>query len=522
MVTIVNTVTVQAMSIIPTEVQTSMFNGIPSFQIVGMAGKSVNEAAIRIKAALNSLGIEMPPKKIVVNLSPTNISKEGNYYDLPIIFSILCELKIIQNINLENFLIIGELSLDGRIKSVKIALITSLYAKMNNLNLICPHENGGIAALSDVKEIIHPKNLIELISHFKDNSELGYKIQNPIAPIIKLKDEYENDFSMIKGSSSIKRALEIASAGGHSLLIQGPPGLGKTFAAECIRSIMPDLTTKEIIEILLIQNTSDKNLGTNSCMIQNKTQIENIIEIERPFRCPHHSASMASIVGGGKMIEPGEITFAHNGILFLDELPEFSPCVLDSLREPIEKKEINITRAERNVTYPANFQLIAAMNPCKCGYFGNKEKECQRVPNCGLNYQKKISGPFLDRIDLFVYISQVENKEKNQSTEKINQENLLKFTKEKINHARKLQEKRFSDLDFQTNSSAKSTKNFIEICSLEENALKFIENLLDSEKINQRNFLKTISIARTIADLEKEEFVQKNHILESLFFKRNY
>ncbi len=525
MVTIVNTITVQALNAIATEVQISIFNGIPSFHIVGMVNKSVNEAAIRIKTAINSLGFELPPKKIVVNLSPTNIIKDGNYYDLPILVGILYELKVIKNIDLNKFIIIGEISLDARIKNVNVALIASIYAKFHNKNLICPYENGNIAALSSLDEILAPRNLLELIAHFNDNQ--NKKLFYPKPLVIKTKTEFEFDFSMINGSFELKRALEISAAGGHSLLIQGPPGCGKTFAAESMRSIMPELSTKEIIEILLIKNSSQKDLNSNfsqniqaSSLIQenNENFKEDFLEIERPFRNPHHSASIASIVGGGKMIEPGEVTFAHNGILFLDELPEFSSSVLDSLREPLEKKEINITRAERNVTYPANFQLITALNPCKCGYFGIKNKECNKVPFCAINYQKKISGPFLDRIDLFITI-------KNNQSKQVLYENYSNFSlseiRDRINYASKIQKIRFKDFDFQTNSSAKSIKNFLDLCSIEKDSFKFINDLLNSGKINQRTYIKTISISRTIADLERNNDIKKDHILEALFFKKN-
>jgi len=361
---------------------------------------------------------------------------------------------------------------------------------------------------------------MELIIHFNKNI-YDQKIQNPSPPIIKTKITYQNDFSSIKSKPDLKRALKIAAAGGHSLLIQGPPGCGKTFASEAIMSIMPDLSTKEIIEILLIQELSGKkehidSTNKNSFFTSEPRNYEDleIIEIQRPFRSPHHSSSSASIIGGGRLIEPGEITFAHNGVLFLDELAEFQSDVLDSLREPLEKKEINICRAERNVTYPANFQLIAALNPCKCGYFGVNQKECNKAPSCAINYQKKISGPFLDRIDLFVYLKQTENNsfiEKDESSDEV---------RKIVNKSRLIQQNRFKDLEFQTNSSAKNLNNFIELCKIENDSLKFLQNLLDNNKINQRTFNKIISISRTIADIEDSLKVTIDHILEALFFKK--
>lgn len=509
MINIVNTITVKGLKAIGTEVQVSIYQGMPAFQIVGMANKSVNEAAIRIRTALNNIGLDLPPKKVVVNLSPTDLIKDGNYYDLPIIIGILHELKIINNLNLDKYLIIGELCLSGTIKNVNIALIAALYSLEKNLNLICPQENGSLALLSGLKNIVAAKDLFSLINHL--NGTISCPPPKP--PTLQHNHYTEQDFSFVKGNYILKRAMEIAAAGGHSLAMQGPPGCGKTFSAECLRSIMPDLSIEEIIEICMINNTHN----TQESIIDEN----NIINVSRPFRCPHHSASMASIVGGGKEVNPGEITLAHNGILFLDELAEFSPVVLDALRQPMENGYVNIARVQKHVSYPANFQLIAAFNPCKCGYLTDPSRKCHKAPFCAEEYQRKISGPLLDRIDLQVHIEGNNTNNNNEDENSLGDQYKNSATiKQRVNAARMIQNERYKNLGYRVNAKVKIDDNFINLMQIKQEAIDILNHLLENQKISIRGFNKIIKIGRTIADLEEASYITKDHIKEALYFKK--
>ena len=523
MISIINTITIRGLDAIKTEIQVSIFSGVPSFQIVGLAGKTINEAMARIRATINTLGIDLPPKKIIVNLSPTDLLKEGNHYDLPIIMAILMELEVISNDNFhhEDYLVIGEVSLNGSIKSVDATLIASLFASQNNLTLICPHENGSLARISGSKKILAPKSLMSLISHLNAVEFLTM----PDIPNIDMSEHFENDFSCLNGTfqQSIRRALEIAIAGGHSLMMIGPPGCGKTYSVECARSIMPRMTEREIIEILMIESTYG-NLISQSIG-------GNIIKLKRPFRNPHHSASSVSIVGGGRKIEPGEITLAHNGILFMDEFAEFNTATLDALREPLETSKINIARAEKHVTYPANFQLIAALNPCKCGYFGDPKRQCSRAPTCAQNYQKKISGPLMDRIDIFVQLSGRDFYE-GKKEYSLNIEP-LEAVRLKIENARRLQydryKKYFDSLQgvssqdhahrFEVNGKA-SAKNLQEILDVAHDVKVFLSELVNKGRISMRGFNRILKVARTIADLEASPTIEDRHASEAYFFRK--
>ena len=507
MISIVNTITVDGLDAIKTEIQVSIYAGMPSFNIVGMAGKSISEAALRIRAALNSIGLDLPPRRITVHLSPADLHKDGNYYDLPIVVGILHELGVLKNNNHEKYIIIGELSLNATISRVNVTLLAAMHATVNNLSLICPSENGRLAMISGNQNIISPKNLIQLINHLNDIEEL------PNPSIIKMKTDnnYEYDFSNIQGQYQIKRGLELAAAGGHSVILKGPPGCGKTFSIQCLPSIMPQLSNEEILEICLIES------------LVNKGDSEEIL-IKRPFRSPHHSASPVSIIGGGKNVMPGEITLSHKGVLFLDELAEFHPSTLDALREPLESGVIHISRANKHVEYPADFQLIAAMNPCKCGYFGNKAKECNRVPDCAMNYQKKLSGPFLDRIDIMLNINgnyEKSNSLKSKDLVENDRQNdnyrNSRIVRERVEGVRRVQYSRYKGLSFNLNS--KASGDFYDLFKISDESNIFLKNYCERSSLSMRSYNKILKLARTIADLEESDGIERVHVVEALYFR---
>jgi magnesium chelatase family protein len=512
MIPIVNTVTINGLNAVETEVQTTIYSGLPCFHIVGMAGKAVNEAAIRIRAALNCIGIDLPPKKVIVNLSPVDLNKEGNHYDLPIAVGILRSLGIIKNDEYKNYIIVGELSLNAEIKNVNVALIASIYATNLGKSFICPKSNGSLSMISENNNIVAPKNLWQLINHLNGEEIL------PQPQIIKLNldnEKYEYDFSNIKGQSHVKRGLEIAAAGGHSIILEGPPGCGKTFSIQCLPTIMPSLTHKEVIDICLIESLHSK--------IDHDE-----LTIKRPFRTPHHSASSVSIIGGGQKIEPGEITLAHKGLLFLDELAEFEPSVLDSLREPLESGVIHISRANKHITFPADFQFVGAMNPCKCGHFGDSNKQCNRVPYCSINYKKKLSGPFLDRIDIFINLNgeknslsydEEKNKDSHDKNANFSQYKNSAIIKQRVEKARSIQKKRFDGLNFETNSKAVGDLNNLFI--VDNNVSNLLKNFCETNSLSMRSYNKILRVARTIADLDNSINLNKDHLLEAIYFRSN-
>lgn len=509
MISIVNTITVDGLNAVQTEIQISIYSGMPSFNIVGMAGKSINEAALRIRAALNNIGLDLPPRRIVVHLSPADIHKDGNYYDLPIVVGILRELEILRNDNHEKYIIVGELALNSNITKVSVALVAAMYATANNFFVMCPNENGPLAMISGNKKVIAPKHLWQLINHLNETEEL----QQPSMIKLKTEENYEYDFANIRGQYHVKRGLELAAAGGHSIILKGPPGCGKTFSIQCLASIMPRLSNEDIVDICLIESITNNN---------NKDEIK----IKRPFRSPHHSASPISIIGGGKNIVPGEITLAHKGILFFDELAEFHPGTLDALREPLESGTINISRVNKHIEYPADFQLVGAMNPCKCGYFGNKVKQCNKIPDCASSYQKKLSGPFLDRIDILINISNEDNSAHSFSKQSLeNLEKNSQFTKyknsalirERIEIAREVQYKRYQNYSFKLN--AKAIGDLESLLNINQESNDFLKTYCEQNNLSVRSYNKIIKLARTIADLSNEDSINKSHILEAMYFR---
>ncbi|MCB1384924.1 MAG: YifB family Mg chelatase-like AAA ATPase [Nitratireductor sp.] len=388
MVSRVKTIAFHGIEAVPVDVQVMVAPGrMDQMPIVGLPDKAVAESRERVRAALHASGLSMPPKRVTVNLAPADLPKEGSHFDLPIALGLMAALGAIPSDALENYVVMGELSLDGTLMPVAGALPAAIGANALGKGLICPAASGQEAAWADPgMEILAPVSLIGLANHFR-----GTQVLTRPKPGIRETARVLPDLNEIRGQETAKRALEIAAAGGHNMLMVGPPGSGKSMLAARLPGILPRLSPRELLEISMIQSIAGEIAGGR-------------LSDRRPFRAPHHSASMAALVGGGLRARPGEASLAHNGVLFLDELPEFAPQVLDSLRQPLESGETAIVRANYRVTYPSRFQLIAAMNPCRCGMAGEPGHHCRRGERCAADYQGRISGPFMDRIDLRIEV----------------------------------------------------------------------------------------------------------------------
>src|SRR5437868_5650543 len=391
MVARVRTVAFQGIDVLPIDVEVQIANGVPAFNIVGLPDKAVGESRERIRAALTAIGLGTPPKRIIVNLAPADLAKEGSHFDLPIALGMLIAMGAIESDAVTAFAVLGELGLDGRINAVSGVLPAAIHAASEELGLICPAAQGGEAAWAGEIDVVAPTDLIALINHLK-----GTQVLSPPEPRVAALDERALDLKDIKGQETAKRALEVAAAGGHNLLMVGPAGAGKSMLAARLPTILPPLAPAELLEVSMIASVAGKLEG-------------GALTNQRPFRSPHHSASMPALVGGGMRARPGEVSLAHHGVLFLDEFPEFQPQVLDALRQPLENGEVAIARANHRITYPARFMLVAAMNPCRCGRASDPGFVCRRGPNlrCAAEYQTRISGPLLDRIDLNIEVPAV-------------------------------------------------------------------------------------------------------------------
>ncbi len=503
MVATVKTFAFLGIDAIKVNVQVKISPGSSIFSIVGLGDKAIAESKERIRAAISSIGLEFPYDRITVNLSPADLLKEGSHYDLAIAIGILIELKIIKQEDIANYYCLGELALDGSLSKVNGILPAAIEANSQDNGIICPKQCGSEAAWAGNKDIIAATNLICIINHL-NNKQL---LPNPQINRVTIDNNYP-DLKDIKGQEIAKRALEIAAAGGHNLLMVGTPGTGKSMLAKRLPGILPELNAKEILEINMIHS------------IDGKLDNDKIIT-QRPFRDPHHSCSMPAMVGGGTKAKPGEISLAHNGVLFLDELAEFPRAVLDSLRQPIENGNISISRVNAHINYPANFQLIAAMNPCKCGYLGEESKSCSRAPICGKDYQSKISGPILDRMDIIINVAQIDifaNHDNNQESSEI--------VAQRVKVAHEIQYNRYKSEASMYNISSKNNskineeliKKYISLDSETQNLLKKSLNKLN---ISMRSYNRILKVARTIADLEQSEKINKTHILEALSYKKD-
>lgn len=499
MVATINTVAFQGVDVRPVDVQVQISNGLPAFTIVGLPDKAVAESKERVRAALHALGIALPPKRLTVNLAPADVNKEGSHYDLPIALGLLAAMEVIPKAEVEKYVVLGELSLDSNIRAVNGVLPAAIHAASNDNSLVCPYDCGGEAAWAGEElEILAPGNLLQLINHIKGtqllNRPQGYVVDDEQRKIPDLAD--------VKGQETAKRALEIAAAGGHNFLMVGPPGSGKSMLASCLPGILPPLSPREALEVSMIHSLS----GMLS---------EGGLMKARPFRDPHHSASLPSLIGGGHKVKPGEISLAHRGVLFLDELPEFARATLEALRQPLETGQALVARANHHVSYPARFQLIAAMNPCKCGYLGSADRECTKAPRCGLDYQSKLSGPLLDRIDMHVDVSAVSIGDLDQpSGEK------SEIVAERIQKVRKVQAERFQGDSTSLNAYASS--NEIEATmSLKSDAKTLLTRSATQMSLSARAYYRLIRVCRTIADLDDNQpEILDYHVAEALSYVR--
>ena len=481
------------------EVQVDISSGMPYWEIVGLPDMSVKEAKERVKTAIKNSGYEFLSRKVIVNLSPADLRKEGSYFDLPIAVAILLNMAVIKRIE-TNTVIVGELSLDGSINRINGILPICLEAKKMGIDkIILPKENAREGALVDCLDVIGVKNIREVIGYLNNSVEIlpeqkvGFKCDNL----------YQNmDFEDVKGQKNVKRALEVATAGGHNCLLIGSPGSGKTMMAQRVASILPDLTFEEAIEITQIYS------------VAGKMPPENPIISSRHYRAPHYTVTPTSLIGGGKTPQPGEISLAHNGVLFLDELPQFNKNTLELLRGPMEDGKVNINRLGGNITYPCRFMFIASMNPCPCGYYGTKEKECTCSEKAIYKYMDRLSGPLLDRIDIQVevnsvkYINLIEN-EKEEKSEEI---------RKRVNMARKLQRNRYKD--YKIFSNAELNSNLIsKFCILDNESERLLHSAFERLKMSARAYTRILKVARTIADLDNSEQIKKQHIAEAIQYR---
>ncbi len=481
-------------------VQVQITSGLPAFNVVGLPDKAVAESRERVRSALHALGISLPANRIIINLAPADVVKEGSHFDLPIALGLLCVLGIIPNDVLDEYLVIGELSLDATVSKVNGILPTAIHAKSQDKGIICPKECGSEALWAGDIDVLAPHDLLELINHFKGTQSLAMPEK-----ITEISDTYPLDLADVKGQEVARRALEIVAAGGHNMLMVGPPGSGKSMLASRLPGILPELTARESLEASMIHSLNG--------MLEGGKILRN-----RPYRDPHHSASLVSLIGGGMKAKPGEASIAHNGVLFLDELPEFSRQSLETLRQPLENKKAVISRANSHITYPADFQLIAAMNPCPCGHYGDKRHECSRAPKCAAEYQNKISGPLYDRIDVHVDLPAVKITE----LAKMEGGECSKAVRDRVIKARKIQFDRYEamDVDIRTNSLLQG-RMLEEVCVCADDVKDLLNTTADELGLTARSYYRILKVARTIADMENAEIISRTHLAEALSFRRH-
>ncbi len=483
------------------DVEVQLTGGEMKFMLVGLGDKAVAESRERVRAAFAGLGLAMPSKRIIANLAPADLPKEGSHYDLPIALAVMAAMGILPPDALTEWAAMGELSLDGRIVGVSGALPAAVAAGAMGLGLICPEASGAEAAWAGDTRVLAAPSLIAVVNHFR-----GTQILSPPKPGPMMDGERVPDLRDVKGQENAKRALEIAAAGGHNLLFSGPPGSGKSMMAARLPGLLPPLSPAELLETSMVHSVA--GLIAKGALTRT-----------RPFRTPHHSASMAALTGGGLKVKPGEVSLAHNGVLFLDELPEFSSQALDSLRQPLETGEVVVARANAHVRYPARFQLVAAQNPCKCGMGGAGRGACGRAPRCQTDYQMKVSGPFMDRIDLQIDVPPVSAADLAlpAPTEGTNE------AAARVAIARQLQADRAAAATDGDGArlNAHAQGDFLEkIADLDPAGRALLAKAAEAGGLTARGWTRTLRLARTIADLEGAGPVRRVHVAEALIYRR--
>ena len=497
----INTCVLQGLNGYIIEVETDLSRGLPVFNIVGLPDTSIKESKERVRTAIKNSGFQFPLNRITVNLAPANLKKEGSQLDLSIALGILQAMGIIDDFHYKDIAFIGELSLDGRLNPIEGALPMIISMRESNIKrCIVPYGNKDESCVVEDVEIIPVENLKEAIDYLNGEKEiLPYK--NKSSLLLEKNQDFDIDFSDIKGQEGLKRSLEVAAAGFHNILIIGPPGSGKTMAARRLSTILPELSFDEAIEVTKIYSVA--GLLKSNALIKG-----------RPFRAPHHTTSSTSLIGGGRIPKPGEVSLAHNGVLFLDEIPEFKKEVLEVLRQPMEDETVTISRVNATLTYPSKFMMVASMNPCPCGYLGDPFHECTCSQSSIDRYLGKISNPLLDRIDIHIEVLPVEYRELR--GEKI--EGKSEDIRYRVNKAREIQLERYKGDNIYSNSQL-NPKNIKKYCKLNKEADKIMKNAFNRYRFSARTYNKILKVARTIADLDGEDTILEKHILEAIRYR---
>jgi len=497
MVARVKTVAFQGIDCREVDVEVQLGPGLPAFAVVGLPDKAVGESRERVRGALVAIGLGLPPQRITVNLAPADLLKEGSHFDLPIALAMLAEMGVLSADDLAGYTVLGELGLDGRINAVAGVLPAAIAASAAGRGLICPAAQGSEAAWAGDLAVLAPASIIALVNHFKCSQTLS----QPVAQMESLAT-HPLDLADIKGQESAKRALEVAAAGGHNLLMVGPPGAGKSMLAQRLPGLLPPLDPAAALEVSMIHSVAGQLPGGR--LMRN-----------RPFRDPHHSASLPSLIGGGLRAKPGEVSLAHRGVLFLDELPEFARATLEALRQPMETGRAVVARVNAHVTYPARFQLVAAMNPCRCGHLDDASLACGRAPKCAQEYQAKISGPLFDRIDMHVDVPAVSPADLSLPPPREDS----RAVGARIAAARQRQAQRYAGKAIATNAEADG-QLLDEVASPDAPGRKLLAEAAERFKLSARGYHRVLRVARTLADLDGSEGVRQVHIAEALGYRR--